>query len=46
MAKYYELKDLETKAPKLFGIPTGTKLDEMFYKMEAEGDKFVKKPLA
>ena len=45
MAKYYELKDLETKAPKLFGIPTGTKLDEMFYKMEAEGDKFVKKPL-
>ncbi len=45
MAKYYELKDLETKAPKLFGIPTGTKLDGMFYKMELEGDKYVKKPL-
>jgi len=45
MAKYYELKDLETKAPKLFGIPTGTKLDEMFYRVELEGDRYVKKPL-
>ena len=46
MAKgYYELKELETKAPKLFGIPTGTKLDEMFYKVEKEGDKYVRKPL-
>lgn len=45
MARYYELKELETKAPKLFGIPTGTKLDEMFYKVEREGDKYVKKPL-
>lgn len=43
--KYYELKDLEVKAPKLFGIPTGTKLDEMFYKMELEGERYVKKPL-
>ncbi|RLI78157.1 KaiC domain-containing protein [Archaeoglobales archaeon] len=45
MAEYYELRELETKAPKLFGIPTGTKLDEMFYKIEKEGDKYVKKPL-
>ncbi len=45
MSKYYELKELETKAPKLFGIPTGTKLDEMFFKMEEEDGKFVKKPL-
>ncbi len=45
MHKYYELKDLETRAPKLFGIPTGTKLDEMFFKIEKEGDRYVKKPL-
>ena len=45
MAKYYELGELESKAPKLFGIPTGTKLDEMFYKIEQEDGKFVKKPL-
>jgi KaiC domain protein len=43
--RYYELSELEAKAPKLFGIPTGTKLDEMFYKIEQEGDKYVKKPL-
>ncbi len=45
MQKYYELKDLEGRAPKLFGIPTGTKLDEMFFKVEEEDGKFVKKPL-
>ncbi|RLI74887.1 KaiC domain-containing protein [Archaeoglobales archaeon] len=45
MTGYYELKELETKAPKLFGIPTGTKLDEMFYRIEKEEDKYVKKPL-
>ena len=45
MAKYYELGELESKAPKLFGIPTGTKLDEMFFKIEQEDGKFVKKPL-
>jgi len=45
MAQFYELRELESKAPKLFGIPTGTKLDEMFYKIEKEGDRFVKKPL-
>jgi KaiC domain protein len=43
--RYYELSELEAKAPKLFGIPTGTKLDEMFYKIEQEGDEYVKKPL-
>ncbi len=45
MYKYYELKELESKAPKLFGIPTGTKLDELFYRVEREGDRYVKKPL-
>ncbi len=42
---YYELSELKERAPKLFGIPTGTKLDEMFWKVEIEGDKPVKKPL-
>lgn len=45
MHKYYELRELEGRAPKLFGIPTGTRLDEMFFKIEKEGDKYVKKPL-
>lgn len=43
--KYYEFGELAETAPKLFGIPTGTKLDEMFYKVESENGKFVKKPL-
>ena len=43
--KYYELGELQTKAPKIFGIPTGTRLDEMFFKVEEEDGKFVKKPL-
>ncbi|MCD6447428.1 MAG: KaiC domain-containing protein [Thermoplasmata archaeon] len=42
---FYELGELAEKAPKLFGIPTGTKLDEMFYKLEEEDGKLVKKPL-
>ncbi len=45
MARYYELKELESKAPKLFGIPTGTKLDEMFYRIEKAGEGYVRKPL-
>ena len=45
MMRYYELKELGSNAPKLFGVPTGTKLDEMFFKIEEEGGKFVKKPL-
>ncbi|RUM34409.1 MAG: KaiC domain-containing protein [Archaeoglobus sp.] len=43
--EYFELGDLKAKAPKLFGIPTGTKLDEMFYKVDIENGKFTKKPL-
>ncbi|AGK62207.1 KaiC domain protein, AF_0795 family [Archaeoglobus sulfaticallidus PM70-1] len=43
--KYFELGDLAEYSPKLFGIPTWTKLDEMFYRIEREGDKFVRKPL-
>ncbi|HDN82935.1 MAG TPA: KaiC domain-containing protein [Candidatus Altiarchaeales archaeon] len=45
MTKYFLLKDLEGKSPKIFGIPTGTKLDEMFYKVELDGEKWVRKPL-
>ncbi len=43
----FELGELKDRAPKIFGIPTGTKLDEMFYTVvynEKEG-KYVKKPL-
>lgn len=43
--KYYELMELESKAPKLFGITTGTRLDEMFYKVEKENNRYVRKPL-
>ena len=43
--EYYELGELKTKAPKIFGIPTGTRLDEMFFKMEEEDGQFIKKPL-
>ena len=45
MARYYELKELESRSPRLFGIPTGTKLDEMFFKIEVEDGKYIKKPL-
>jgi len=45
MYRFYELGELENKAPRLFGIPTGTKLDSMFFKVEKEGERFVKKPL-
>ena len=45
MAQYYELRELESKAIKLFGVPTGTKLDDMFYRIDKEGDNYVKKPL-
>ena len=43
----YELQELKNKAPKIFGIPTGTKLDEMFYTVnyDEKQDKFIKKPL-
>ncbi len=41
----YELKDLKERAPKIFGIPTGTKLDDMFYTVEISDDGVIKKPL-
>ncbi len=43
----WELKDLEGDAPEIFGIPTGTFLDKMFYKIvyNQEKDEFVKKEL-
>jgi len=43
----YELRDLKDCAPKLFGIPTGTKLDEMFYTVvyNEKKNKYEKKPL-
>lgn len=31
-----ELKDLRRKAPRLFGIPTRTKLDEMFFTVKID----------
>ncbi len=43
----YTLSELQSKAPRIFGIPTGTRLDEMFYTVtydEKEG-RYVKKPL-
>ncbi|MBO8183347.1 MAG: KaiC domain-containing protein [Archaeoglobus sp.] len=42
---YFELSQLKDEAPDLFGIPTGTKLDEMFFKIEKENGGYVKKPL-
>lgn len=45
MYKFYELGELKDKAPKLFGIPTGTKIDDLFFKVEKEGDRYVKKPI-
>ena len=41
----FELEELSKKAPKLFGVPTGTKLDEMFFKVTFETGKWVRKPL-
>ncbi|AGB04874.1 KaiC domain protein, AF_0795 family [Aciduliprofundum sp. MAR08-339] len=43
----YELAELRDKAPRIFGIPTGTKLDEMFYTVQYDEkkDTYVKKPL-
>ncbi len=43
----YELTELRDKAPRIFGIPTGTKLDEMFYTVQYDEkkDTYVKKPL-
>ncbi len=43
--EYYSLKELKSNAPKLFGVKTNTKLDEMFYTIVEENNSFVKKPL-
>ncbi len=41
----FELEDLKEKAPPLFGVKTGTKIDEMFFKVEFEDGKAKKVPL-
>ncbi len=43
--KVYELRELKDRAPELFGIPTGTGLDRMFYKIEIKRGKPQKVPL-
>lgn len=47
MAKkeFCKLEELEGKAPEIFGVSTGTKLDQLFWKIEKEKNKIVKKPL-
>ncbi len=45
MKHVYELSDLKDRAPELFGIPTGTALDRMFYKIETKRGKPRKVPL-
>jgi KaiC domain protein len=45
MAEFVELGELKATAPKLFGVPTKTKIDEMFFTIEENNGKFVKKPL-
>jgi KaiC domain protein len=42
---YFELGQLKDEAPDLFGISTGTKLDELFFKIEKDDERYVKKPL-
>ncbi len=39
-----DLRDVKD-SPNIFGIPTGTKLDEMFHRIVVEDGKFVRKPL-
>lgn len=45
VGEYFTLAELEDKAPKLFGIPTGTRLDELFFKVEKTGEGYERKPL-
>jgi KaiC/GvpD/RAD55 family RecA-like ATPase len=46
MVKYiFTLEELSDKAPKLFGVKTGTKLDNMFYSFEEQEGRLIKKPL-
>lgn len=42
---YVKIKDLRGKMPKLVGVPTGTKLDQMFFKLVEKNGEFVKEPL-
>ncbi len=43
----YTLSELKNRAPRLFGVPTGTKLDQMFFRVQYDEkeDRFVRKPL-
>ena len=46
MAKIYELPQLESEAPRIFGVKTGTKLDYMFHVVdfaEEEGKPIIRK---
>ncbi len=45
MGEYHTLGELRDRAPKLFGIPTGTRLDELFYRVERSGDGYRRVPL-
>lgn len=45
MERFYRLDELKDRAPELFGIPTGTGLDNMFYKIVNEKGKPKKVPL-
>ncbi len=40
---FVELSKLKPEAPQIFGIPTGTKLDEMFWVISEEKGEFIKK---
>jgi KaiC domain protein len=43
--RYFELREISPSSEDVFGIPTGTKLDEMFYRVEKIGNRFIKRPL-
>ena len=43
--KFFELYLIKDYAPKLIGLPTGTKLDQMFFTFEKSNGKFQKKPI-
>lgn len=45
MERLYRLDELKDRAPELFGIPTGTGLDNMFYKIGMDKGKPKKVPL-
>ncbi len=45
VGEYYTLAELEDRAPKLFGIPTGTRLDELFFKVEKTEEGYERRPL-